>query len=426
MKVAIGPLPRNGNDDWPLVGSEELAPEFQILDFPAWEKYPYAAKPDVTVAWSPEYAPVDASSLRGYTVAVYGDHHIVPFERVENMLAPFNLIAADWRGVKRLRELGYRDVLYWRQFSFDPRLHFPGHLRTVDVAFWGRPDGGKRDAALDRLKAICQRNGWRWSIRGGTPYKRGEEAHAYRLARIVWNLSARGELNMRAYEAAACGALSMLEMGNDELWQANAPLVPWQDATLEEQLRAWLDDEPARLAKVAEQRAWVEKESPRRHLEWLLKQIKQRMEERDGMGAGSRGNRQRAEGGGDRVRGGVGVQGDPGPLVEPPPENEQRPEVCALVPPTARKVLDLGTHTGGVPWRLKRDRPGIHVTGVDIDERVAPLAAPRMDAFYTFNLTAPEAVWREQPWYAAGGYDCVILADVVEHVVEPRRLVEYV
>ena len=110
--------------------------------------------------------------------------------------------------------------------------------------------------------------------------------------------------------------------------------------------------------------------------------------------------------------------------VDPPTTDEQRLECVALIPPTAKKILDLGTNVGGVPWAIKQRTPDAYVVGVDLDERATEIASQRMDEFHVFNLTAEHAEWEKQPWYQEGGYDCVLLLDIVEHVLESQRLVE--
>src|SRR5438270_625819 len=55
-----------------------------------------------------------------------------------------------------------------------------------------------------------------------------------------------------------------------------------------------------------------------------------------------------------------------------------RPEVRALVPPSARRVLDLGCATGALGAALKRER-GVEVVGVEADPAFAAQARDGLD-----------------------------------------------
>src|SRR5205823_5848206 len=62
-------------------------------------------------------------------------------------------------------------------------------------------------------------------------------------ARIVWNRSIRGELNMRAYEAPACGALLLMERENLEvrdLFADGVSCALYDGADLELQIERYL------------------------------------------------------------------------------------------------------------------------------------------------------------------------------------------
>ncbi len=106
-----------------------------------------------------------------------------------------------------------------------------------------------------------------------------------------------------------------------------------------------------------------------------------------------------------------------------PTLDEQRREVVALVPPTVRRVLDLGCSTGGVAWALRKTLPLVHVTGVDADERVREVASTRVDEFHSGDLNSPAYWWRSQPWYRPNSYDAIICADILEHLIDPYAVV---
>jgi methionine biosynthesis protein MetW len=99
-----------------------------------------------------------------------------------------------------------------------------------------------------------------------------------------------------------------------------------------------------------------------------------------------------------------------------------REDVQALVPASARRILDLGCASGALGAALKR-RQGAEVVGVEIDPAYARDAEQRLDRVVCADLDAALAEGA-----SLGRFDCVVAADVLEHLVDPwstlRRAVE--
>jgi methionine biosynthesis protein MetW len=93
-----------------------------------------------------------------------------------------------------------------------------------------------------------------------------------------------------------------------------------------------------------------------------------------------------------------------------------RPEVQALVPPSARRVLDLGCASGALGAALKA-RGDVEVVGIESDAAYAGDAGERLDRVVHADLAelalAPDLDAR------LGRFDCLIAADVLEHLVDP-------
>ena len=91
---------------------------------------------------------------------------------------------------------------------------------------------------------------------------------------------------------------------------------------------------------------------------------------------------------------------------------QTRPEVQALVPPGARRIVDVGCGAGGLGRALKTARPGSEVRGVEIMPEPAALAREGLDAVVCGSAELPPPA----DWPAP---DCLVFADVLEHLRDP-------
>lgn len=89
-----------------------------------------------------------------------------------------------------------------------------------------------------------------------------------------------------------------------------------------------------------------------------------------------------------------------------------RPEVAEFVPATTKRLLDVGCFQGAFGARLVER--GIEVWGVEVDEFAARVASTRLTRVlvgaYPAVLPAGET------------FDCIIFNDVLEHIVDPQRV----
>ena len=84
------------------------------------------------------------------------------------------------------------------------------------------------------------------------------------------------------------------------------------------------------------------------------------------------------------------------------------------MPAGARRVLDVGCSSGALGAALKASRPGLHVTGLELDPDYASRAEARLDRVIRADAADLDGL-------DAGLFDCVIFADVLEHLVAPER-----
>jgi 2-polyprenyl-3-methyl-5-hydroxy-6-metoxy-1,4-benzoquinol methylase len=101
-----------------------------------------------------------------------------------------------------------------------------------------------------------------------------------------------------------------------------------------------------------------------------------------------------------------------------------RPDVVKLVPQWYERVLDVGCGTGSVGWLLKESCGRISVTGVELDPTMAELARHYLDGVVAGDIG--DVLDRGSLDNIT--FDCILLADVLEHIVEPwailRRLTD--
>jgi SAM-dependent methyltransferase len=93
---------------------------------------------------------------------------------------------------------------------------------------------------------------------------------------------------------------------------------------------------------------------------------------------------------------------------------QARPEVAALVPPECRRVLEVGC-AGGELGRLLRSR-GHHVTGLEVVHERAEQARHRLDRVLTADVEIDGFP------FPPASFDAIIFADVLEHLVDPWRV----
>ncbi len=93
---------------------------------------------------------------------------------------------------------------------------------------------------------------------------------------------------------------------------------------------------------------------------------------------------------------------------------QARRNVADMVPHSARRVLDVGCGHGMTGGLLRSER-GIEVCGIEIHRDVAAVAAMHLDQVAVGDLEMEDIPFPESH------FDCIILADVLEHLVDPWK-----
>ena len=95
-----------------------------------------------------------------------------------------------------------------------------------------------------------------------------------------------------------------------------------------------------------------------------------------------------------------------------------RSEIVELVPARVQRVLDLGCATGRLAAALKARGP-VEVVGIEREPAYAAEAATRCDRVIAGDV---QEIWAHPP--DLGRFDCLVAADVLEHLVDPWSALE--
>lgn len=96
----------------------------------------------------------------------------------------------------------------------------------------------------------------------------------------------------------------------------------------------------------------------------------------------------------------------------------EREDIIALIPPDARRILDVGCGFGLMGKALKQKNGAIEVVGLEAEEKAAEIAKKNIDKVITGDV---EGV--KMP-FADGYFDCLIYGEVLEHLKDPWRIMK--
>jgi tetratricopeptide (TPR) repeat protein len=211
---------------------------------------------DLLYCVTPEHFPpplaVEACPVK--TAAVISDWNLHQ-PTLEHNLARFDIVFCDRPGVNTLRVKGaalhHAEPIY----SHVPAVHYPRDVdRDIDVLFLGNLNHAihrARGRVLEEIARLSDR--YRVVIHGGLPPE--EYATMLSRARIAINYGVRHEMNLRCFEAVACGAMLMIEANNEETAEWLTPgeaAVFYEEDQVAEMVTQYLEDETARARIAAE------------------------------------------------------------------------------------------------------------------------------------------------------------------------------
>ncbi len=325
-------------------------------------------------------------------VAWFIDTHVSSVHRIE-IARHFDFVyLAQLAQVQAFLDAGISQAR-WLPLGCAPELHdVPSGERHYDIAFVGSmssASGDHRRHFIERVREAFPNH----FITQCWPH---EMAEAYAHAKIVVNMCLNADVNMRVFEAMASGALLITDdaIGLSELFENGRDLVVYDDEDDALSLiQRYLDDDAAReaIARQGQQRVLQEHTYASR-IQTMLRDVEKTT----------------------------------GPLAIPLPHHgvknaegyyqHPRRELLQGIPVGAKRVLDVGCGAGALGKVLKEERGVEEVCGVEFIEEAYLRAVDVLDRVYLGNIEEMTLPFED------GHFDCIICADVLEHLVEPEAV----
>jgi hypothetical protein len=226
--------------------NQEMIPFGEIL-----KRLPSGWIPDVVIFRCPEYFPIPAGIEDSPfpTVTLVGDW-FAGLDYLPDNLRRFDYIFTDRTTVAILKRMGFDNVEFQPFYGFDPVQYkrLPDLERIYDLTFTGNFNPNVQAARLPWLSRLGRLDP-KYKIKlfdnlWGEPYTR-----VLNQSKIVFNRTVSGAMNMRAFEAPACGALLFMEEENLEIRDFLTPekeCVLYNDKNFEDQVDYYLLQENKR------------------------------------------------------------------------------------------------------------------------------------------------------------------------------------
>lgn len=223
----------------------------QILD-----QLPKGWEPDLIIWWDVLYQgiPPGIENCPYPTALIPGDWNL-GYLTTRYFAEVFDLVLADIHLKQRLEAQGLKQIVHWPGFSFDPQELYlmPEQTRIYDIAFIGNLNEAihpRRSRILDQALSLSDR--YHVLVRQGV--WGADYRQVLNQSKIVLNYTIAQVMNMRGYEAPACGALLFIEAENQEIayfLKDREECVYYRADNLIELLTYYLENENER-ARIAE------------------------------------------------------------------------------------------------------------------------------------------------------------------------------
>ncbi|MBI4382929.1 MAG: glycosyltransferase [Nitrospinae bacterium] len=320
---------------------------------------------------------------------------------------------AQRRYVDDLKAAGSPSV-HWLPLACDPEIH--GMVETGkkrDVTFVGSVT-----PAHVRRKRLLETIGGHFDLRVDRKFM-DEMALAFSQSKIVFNEAIDNDLNMRVFEALCSGSLLVTDeapgSGLTDLFADGKHLVLYRDETLVETIGHYLrhPEERERIARQGREEV-LEKHTYERRAEFMISTLEDHFRKHENDTTGRRLGVQGIDSDGERAPVEAGPVGS-GASPDGKPDSyyrNVRHDIFPLIPQEARCILEVGCASGLTGRALKETR-GAFVAGIEMDPGAAREARRNLDDVLEGNIETLDLPYQEN------SFDCIILADILEHLVDP-------
>ena len=199
-----------------------------------------AWQPELILCWTPEIYPppmgIEESAIP--TAALVSDWHVY-YPVLSVNLARFDAVLCDRAGVDVFRSALVEPLYLFPLYSQVSSVHRSMSVaKDLDVVYVGSLSAAahhRRAHYLERLARMAPRH--RILIASG--YFGEDYVRLLNRARIAFNHTLRGELNLRVFETLACGAVPFIEDDNHEVrdwFEDGVDVVLYNEKNLEERI----------------------------------------------------------------------------------------------------------------------------------------------------------------------------------------------
>ncbi len=98
-----------------------------------------------------------------------------------------------------------------------------------------------------------------------------------------------------------------------------------------------------------------------------------------------------------------------------------RNDILSLIPVDVQKVLDIGCSIGTLGKQIKQGS-NVEVVGIELNPKMATIAKANLDKVITVDIEEIDLT----SYFSPGYFDCVIFADILEHLKDPWTVMQKV
>jgi len=275
---------------------------------------------------------------------------------------------------------------YWLPLACDPEIHGKqDREKLYDIGFSGSitPAHQRRKKLLEHLG----NHGINLSIER---LFLKDMAEHFSQSKIIFNNAIKNDLNMRVFEALCSGSMLITDSaeGLSDLFEDKKHLVIYRDFDIVQVARHYLDSDEEReaIAKAGMEEV-LAKHTYKHRVEEIIKIVREKKME-------------------------------PAEFTSTESENyfeHLRSEIADKVPATAKRILEVGCGAGETGRFLKQQETEREVVGIEFDEGAGSKASEVLDDVFVGDIETMELPYKK------GYFDCLIFADVLEHLKEPEE-----